>query len=612
MGDLLKRLAERRIVQTAAVYAGGAWLMLEATDFFVDNYALSPRILDVAVLLIVLGFPAALIISWYHGEKGRQQVARSEVSLLLTLAVLAAIGTYRITVGGEPEPAREGRAPAGAPARTEAAEDLGELSLAVLPFVNSTGQDSLDWLGPGLSDMLTSSLVRTGQFRVVSPQRLFELLREAGREETERIPDDVAMDIASQSGARRMVRGSILGEPGDLAVDAQLIDLRDGTVVAAERVRGDDVFELSDSVATRLSTHVIAAGGPKSRPGEAGAPGERVDLTIGGDMQRPPIALVGDMEKLREFQVGIRRTWDSLGKDSIGARYHLVDLLEQMPGREQEARTALEEIVRMDSTQAKAWAHLARVAVRQGDEAEAERALSKFADIVADPVRVAMEQGRVLESMGRVDEARSAYRNALRTDPGATRVMDRLAGTWLRAGDPAGARAAVESWLSSDEAATRAEALLLTGDAWAWEGSFTEALAAYEDAERIGESERRPEIRADALEAEMSVRWVRDTTWGGSRLGRYRSIWTLLELGRVEEARNLVEAAERVQVDEADRLLPVDYHVILYARGRVAEALGKDGAAADAYAELVRHWGGALASVPRLGDAPERLRRLRG
>ena len=34
MGELLHKLAERRMVQTAAVYAGGAWLMLEATDFF--------------------------------------------------------------------------------------------------------------------------------------------------------------------------------------------------------------------------------------------------------------------------------------------------------------------------------------------------------------------------------------------------------------------------------------------------------------------------------------------------------------------------------------------------------------------------------------------------
>ena len=153
MGELLHKLAERRMVQTAAVYAGGAWLMLEATDFFVDNYALSPRMLDIAVLLIVLGFPAALIIAWYHGEKGRQQVARTEASLLVTLAVLAAIGTYRISVAEEVRPAG-GTAPA-ATSRTGTSfnAELGEMSVAVLPFVNSTGQDSLDWLGPGLSDM---------------------------------------------------------------------------------------------------------------------------------------------------------------------------------------------------------------------------------------------------------------------------------------------------------------------------------------------------------------------------------------------------------------------------------------------------------------------------
>ena len=128
MGELLHKLAERRMVQTAAVYAGGAWLMLEATDFFVDNYALSPRMLDIAVLLIVLGFPAALIIAWYHGEKGRQQVARSEASLLVTLAVLAAIGTYRISVAEEVGPA-SGADPAGT-TRTGSSfnAELGEIA----------------------------------------------------------------------------------------------------------------------------------------------------------------------------------------------------------------------------------------------------------------------------------------------------------------------------------------------------------------------------------------------------------------------------------------------------------------------------------------------------
>ena len=97
MGELFKALSEKHLMRTGVVYLGCAWLMLEATGFFVDNYALSRRLIDIVVMLLVLGFPAALIIAWFHGAKGRQNVARSEASLLLTLAVLAGIGTYRIS-----------------------------------------------------------------------------------------------------------------------------------------------------------------------------------------------------------------------------------------------------------------------------------------------------------------------------------------------------------------------------------------------------------------------------------------------------------------------------------------------------------------------------------
>ncbi len=609
MGDFLHKLAERRLVQTAAVYAGGAWLMLEATDFFVDNYALSPRMLDIAVLLILLGFPAALIIAWYHGEKGRQQVARSEASLLLTLAVLAAIGTYRISVAEEVGPVG-GSADSTADTRTGSkfTAELGEVSVAVLPFVNSTGQDSLDWLGPALSDMLTSSLARTGDLRVVSPQRLFELLREAGRTETELIPDDVAMDIATASGARRMVRGSILGQPGDLAVEAQLIDLQDGTIVAAERVRGNDVFALSDSVALLLSQKVVlAAGGPPD------IPGGRAEWYAGrrpGESQRPALALVGDMDELKQFQVGLRQAWDSLGTDSIGARYRVVEMLEEMPGREEEVRMALEEIVHMDPEQARAWSHLARVAVVLGDEETADAALERYVSVVQDPTRARLESGRVYESMKRFEAARAEYRAALELDPSDQRAMSRLSSSYLRNGDPAGARSALERWRESPDPGVRAQAILLAGDAWAWEGRFDRALEAYGEVERIGNSEDRADIRVDGLEGSLAVQWVRDSTWGGSRLGRYRSVWKLLELGRVDDARNVIEAAERMQVTNADRVLPVDYHVILYAKGRVYESLGSNAAAIAAYEELLQNWGGTIESLPRFRDAPERLASL--
>ena len=190
--------------------------------------------------------------------------------------------------------------------------------------------------------------------------------------------------------------------------------------------------------------------------------------------------------------------------------------------------------------------------------------------------------------------------------------MSRLAASHLRRGDPAGARKELETWLQHPDPGVRAQAILLVGDAFAWEGQLDAAEQAYAEVEAIGNAQDRPDIRADGLEGRLAVQWVRDDDWGGSRLGRYRSAWKLLELGRYDEARNVIEAAHRVQVTDANRVLPVDYHVILYAKGRVHEALGHTDAAIAAYRELLRDWGHTIDALPRFSDAPERLQTLEG
>ncbi|MCL7980878.1 MAG: tetratricopeptide repeat protein, partial [marine benthic group bacterium] len=216
------------------------------------------------------------------------------------------------------------------------------------------------------------------------------------------------------------------------------------------------------------------------------------------------------------------------------------------------------------------------------------------------------------EGLDRVDAARAQYLAALRIDPADSRAMGRLSNSYLKQGDPSGARDALEPWIDHPDPAVAAHARLLTGDAWAWEGEFERAVEYYRQVETIGNAQDSPDLRADGLEGALAVQWAADSAWGGTRLGRYRSIWKLLELGRLDEARNVVEAAERVQVTEADRILPVDYHVILYAKGRVYEARGHRDAAIDAYRQLLADWGDEIESLPRFRDAPQRLQALEG
>lgn len=585
--DLFERLREKHIFRTAVLYLGAAWAAMEAIGFFVDNYGWSRNVLDVGVLLIVLGFPAALIITWYHGEKGPQPVQRTEASLLVTLAVLAAIGTFRLSTAAEDFVPSQ----AGAPGFVQPAADLGERSVAVLPFVNSTGMDSLDWLGPGMSDMLTTNLARTGALRVVSPQRLFELLRQEGHAETDRIPQERAMEIATRSGARTMVHGTIVGTATDLVLDAQLIDLADGTIIAAERARGSDVFALADTVAERLASTLTGGAGVQL----AAAP------------QKSPIELTGDIGKLREYQTGIRTAWAKLDSDSLEVRYQLVDMLEMMPGREAEARQALEEIIQISPDEAQAVGRLARLAIVRGDSSTADSLIVRYVTLEEDRERALAGAGRLFEEAARFAEARDAYREALAADPLNTAVLDRLARTYLWANDPAGARAELTSFLASPIPTVEAEAHLLTGDAWAWEGRFEEALRAYGRAEEVGRRVGDPDLEAAGLESAL---WVQalvgpDPSQGVSRINN--SVWTLLELERGETALNLVEAAHRLYVQDSDRLYPMEYHTILYLKGRVYELLGRPRAAMGAYDKLLQHWGAVIAEIPRLADTPERL-----
>jgi tetratricopeptide (TPR) repeat protein len=400
------------------------------------------------------------------------------------------------------------------------------------------------------------------------------------------------MDIAARSGARTMVHGSILGTPDDLALDAQLIDLNDGTVIAAERARGSDVFALADTVAQRLASQFADGAGYQM----AAAP------------DKSPIAITGDMGKLRDYNARMRSAWAQLDNDSLEVRYQLVDMLEMMPGREEEARRALEEIIEISPEEAKAVGRLARIAIVMGDTAAADSLIVRYTHLEKDQLKAYAGSGQLLEHAARFEEARDNYRKALVVEPDNTLLLDRLTRTYLRADNPTGARREMEGFTASTNPAIEAEAHLLTGDSWAWEGRFEEALAAYGRAEAVGAREDIPDVEAAGLESALWVEALLDPSRGVSRINT--NVWTLLDLGRGEKALNLVEGADRLFVRDSDRLYPVQFHTILYLKGRVYELLDRPLAAIAAYDGLLKNWGHVIGDIPRLSDAAQRIESL--
>jgi TolB-like protein len=580
MSPLFHDLRKRHIVQVALIYLGVAWGFTEATGFLIDNYNLSRKLLDVVILLLILGFPAALVIAWYHGERGQQAIARGEVVILTTLLVLAGVGTYRIGT------AEEISSPDGG---ASAPVDLGRRSVAVLPFTNNTGADSLDWLGPGLSDLLTSNLAQIEDLSIVSPQRLFALLREQGREETGQIPDQFAIQIASRAGAHIMARGSILGSVDDVRIDVQLIDLDDGTVLGAERARGNDVFALADTLARKLSGRLLGSFA-KAEPAE-----------------RSALALTGDLDAYRRYQSDLREGWRELDSADIGARYRLAAMYERMPGRTEEHRQVLHEILDLDSMSAPAYYALARIAAQEGDLEAVDSLAARFEELEPDRGSAHRLVGLLYEETGRLDAARERYVGT--EDATGGPALEALVRTFLREGRPEAGRDAVRPYLDGAGPGLAAEALILTGDSYVWEGRFAEGLSFYRDAEAAATAAGRPDLRSASVKSVLDL----EDLIASERPSIFnRSIWKLLEMERGEKALDLIDAATELHLRDSERLVPVAYYVLQYARGRALELLDRPDPALRIYSDLLEGWGGAANQVPLMSDLADRVTRLQG
>ena len=222
----------RRVPHWAFAWVFGVALAAVGfTQLIMEVYAVPRSLVDVTLFISIVGLFVCVVVAWYHGESGPQPVPTREVWLLASLGAIGVIGAPLLWT----------REPADPGTSTIVAPDLGRNSLAVLPFRNNVTDPTLDWLGSGLADLLTTNLAQLPDVLVVGRQSLYDLLTEGGRSEEDQIPEPLALTVARGAGARLLLWGGVMGTAGDMRIDAQLIELENGTVASADFVRGASV-----------------------------------------------------------------------------------------------------------------------------------------------------------------------------------------------------------------------------------------------------------------------------------------------------------------------------------------------------------------------------------
>ncbi len=91
----LLALSKRSFAQWMITYAVVVWFLLEFLDFLIATYSWEPRIIRTAAAVGITGFTVMATISWFHGERGRQELTPLGGTLLIASLVLVSASSWR-------------------------------------------------------------------------------------------------------------------------------------------------------------------------------------------------------------------------------------------------------------------------------------------------------------------------------------------------------------------------------------------------------------------------------------------------------------------------------------------------------------------------------------
>ena len=89
MNEFLGRLKQRKLVQWAIAYIAAAFALLQGIDIVAQQFGWPESVRRGITLALIVGFFVTLVLAWYHGERGRQNVTGSE---LLIIGLVLALG----------------------------------------------------------------------------------------------------------------------------------------------------------------------------------------------------------------------------------------------------------------------------------------------------------------------------------------------------------------------------------------------------------------------------------------------------------------------------------------------------------------------------------------
>jgi adenylate cyclase len=264
--NLFAELRRRNVIRMAGLYLVGAWLAVQVAATLLPVFEAPAWVMKALVVLLAIGFPAALVFAWVfeltpEGLKrdGEVPVAESiapqtarRLDRGIIVVLLLALGFFaldRFVLAPQREAALVANAAQAVQSRAPdvATPTDQRASIAVLPFVNMSSDQEQEYFSDGLSEELLNQLAQIAQLRVIARTSSFSF---KGKEL------DVA-SIAKALDVAHVLEGSVRKSGNTLRITAQLVRASDSSHLWSQTYDRElsDVFKVQDEI----SREVVAA-----------------------------------------------------------------------------------------------------------------------------------------------------------------------------------------------------------------------------------------------------------------------------------------------------------------------------------------------------------------
>jgi tetratricopeptide (TPR) repeat protein len=355
---------------------------------------------------------------------------------------LAAVITAGVMFWPSGEPATEGTAASAVPAPSADA-----VSLAILPFKNASGDQSLDWLGDGLAEMLRTDVGQSASLRTVSSDRVHQILTDLRLTPGASMEEVTLRRIAEFGNAETLVFGQFAKLGDQIRIDATVRDFeRHSTVtLKAEAATENDLLEAVDGLAAEVRDSLaLSRSGRRELEQQAFMPStesiaalrhfnEGLVLLRDGNNLGAVTSFEKSVEEDPEFALAnarLAQTYDTLGRGqmAVDTSRRAVELSDGLPDAERFMIVAQDAFIQGDwDAGIDAYQNLLRMhpndpelhfelaAIYEG-EGSFDQALDHLGTALeADPrnVTAQLARGRVLIKSGNSQDALAPLNQAL-------------------------------------------------------------------------------------------------------------------------------------------------------------------------------------------------------